>query len=118
MQLLEEQRKRDLEQRESDRQWQEDRRKEDLDWREKQERQAEDRWNREHKLQRRDLLWVGMFGTLVLATVQILGALIQSGHLFPIQKEPPVINIQPPVINIQPPAINIHVPAELPQKVK
>jgi hypothetical protein len=68
MQLTEELRKWEQEQRQRDRQWQEDRRKEDLEWQARQAKETEYRWNKEHKLQRRQLVVVGIVGTLIFRT--------------------------------------------------
>jgi hypothetical protein len=55
------------------------RRKEDLEWRATQEEKTEARWNKEHRLQRHQLLVVGIVGTIILAIAQIVGSLIQAG---------------------------------------
>jgi hypothetical protein len=68
--------------------WQEDRRKEDLAWRAKQEEAAEKRWRHENKLQRHQLVIVGIIGTIILAATQIIAALIQANAS---SNQPPII---------------------------
>jgi hypothetical protein len=70
MQQIQEQRERDLA-------WQEQRRREDLEWQSRQASLAEERWEREHRLQRNQLVIVGIVGTVILAVSQIVAALIQ-----------------------------------------
>jgi hypothetical protein len=81
---IESQRAWEQERRERDRAWQEEQRKEDqqrrrqdLEWQSRQEKSAEDRWQKEHRFQRKQLLIVGIVGTVVLAIAQIVAALIQ-----------------------------------------
>jgi hypothetical protein len=87
MQILEQQKRHAEEQRQRDLAWQEERRKEDrdnrrqdLEWQAKQAQLAEKRWNKEHSLQQRGFLFVGLglgiTGILVLAAAQIIAALI------------------------------------------
>ena len=78
MQLLDEQRKWEQEQRERDRRWQEEMRKEDLKWKVDQEKLAEARWIKEHRLQRHQLVIVGIVGTLILAIAQIVSAILSA----------------------------------------
>lgn len=59
--------------------WQEKVRKEDREWKAEQERKAEMRWDKEHGLQKWQLLIVGILGTLVIAAATIIGAMIQAG---------------------------------------
>ena len=99
MQHIEEQRKRDQEQRDRDRAWQEDRRKVDLAWQASQEDKAENRWQREHGLQRSQLVFVGIFGTIILAITQLIGSCIQANAS---KEQPPIIINVPPKSATQP----------------
>jgi hypothetical protein len=80
---MQEQRKWEQDQRDRDRDWQEKRRTEDLRWQVEQARLAEERWAKDHKMQWRTFVWVGLFGMIILAIAQIVGALVQAGILFP-----------------------------------
>jgi DNA-binding PadR family transcriptional regulator len=87
MQILEQQKRLAEEQRQREIAFQEERRKEDrenrrqdLQWLARQAELAEKRWNKEHSLQQRGFLFVGLglgiTGILVLAAAQIIAALI------------------------------------------
>jgi len=85
MEIIREQQKLNQAQRENDRAWQEDRRredrqnrKEDLEWQAQRATLGQKQWAREHRLQKHQLLIVGIVGTIVLAVTQIVAALLSK----------------------------------------
>lgn len=50
------------------------------EWAERCRKEDDDRWKKEYWFQRWSFVLVGVIGTIILATAQIVGSLIQAGY--------------------------------------